>query len=125
MKRQGGLPEFDYQPVHSDVLVLRRQDGTFVAAFGAREVTIEDIVEAATEDYSGSVEARANGASGLPEDEAPFQKTKPERPGAKEATVRGAGGDRARGDRSKAAGDARRGSEARPSEARPPPQPAE
>ena len=34
-----------------DVLVLRRQDGTFVAAFSAQGATREGIVEAAREDY--------------------------------------------------------------------------
>jgi hypothetical protein len=34
-----------------DVLVLRRQDGTFVAAFSAQGATREGIVEAAKEDY--------------------------------------------------------------------------
>jgi hypothetical protein len=33
------------------VLVLRRQDGAFVAAFSARGATREGIVEAAKEDY--------------------------------------------------------------------------
>ena len=35
-----------------DVLVLRRQDGTFVAAFSASGATKEGIVEAAKEDYA-------------------------------------------------------------------------
>jgi hypothetical protein len=34
-----------------DILVLRRQDGTFAAAFSARGATKESIVEAAKEDY--------------------------------------------------------------------------
>ena len=34
-----------------DILVLRRQDGTFVAAFSAQGATREGIVEAAMEDY--------------------------------------------------------------------------
>jgi hypothetical protein len=34
-----------------DILVLRRQDGTFVAAFSAQGATKESIVEAAQEDY--------------------------------------------------------------------------
>ena len=34
-----------------DLLVLRRQDGTLVAAFSARGATREGIVEAAKEDY--------------------------------------------------------------------------
>jgi hypothetical protein len=35
-----------------DVLVLRRKDGTFVAAFSAQGATTEGIVEAAKEDYA-------------------------------------------------------------------------
>jgi hypothetical protein len=34
-----------------DILMLRRQDGTFVAAFSAQGATREGIVEAAMEDY--------------------------------------------------------------------------
>jgi hypothetical protein len=34
-----------------DVVVLRRDDGTFVAAFSALGATKEDLVEAAREDY--------------------------------------------------------------------------
>ena len=48
------LPKFDYHIDESDpdVLVLRRQDGAFVAAFSARGVTREGIVEATREDYA-------------------------------------------------------------------------
>jgi hypothetical protein len=47
------LPQFDYYLDESDpdVVVLRRQDGAFVAAFSARGATTEGIVEAAQEDY--------------------------------------------------------------------------
>jgi hypothetical protein len=47
------LPKFDYHLDESDpdVLVLRRQDGTFVAAFSAQGATTEGILEAAKEDY--------------------------------------------------------------------------
>ena len=47
------FPKFDYYLDESDpdVVILRRQDGTFVAAFSARGVTKEGIVEAAKEDY--------------------------------------------------------------------------
>ena len=34
-----------------DIVVLRRQDDTFVAAFSARGFTTEGIIEAAKEDY--------------------------------------------------------------------------
>ena len=47
------LPKFDYYLDESDpdILVLRRQDGAFVAAFSARGATTEGIAEAAKEDY--------------------------------------------------------------------------
>src|SRR5215208_1719672 len=47
------LPKFDYYIDKSDpdVVVLRRQDGAFVAAFSARGATREGIVEAAKEEY--------------------------------------------------------------------------
>jgi hypothetical protein len=47
------LPKFHYYMDESDpdVVVLRRQDGAFVAAFSARGATREGIVEAAKEDY--------------------------------------------------------------------------
>ena len=47
------LPKFDYYLDESDpdILVIRRQDGAFVAAFSARGATTEGILEAAKEDY--------------------------------------------------------------------------
>jgi hypothetical protein len=47
------LPKIDYYLDESDpdVVVLRRQDGAFVAAFSARGATTEGIVEATKEDY--------------------------------------------------------------------------
>ena len=47
------LPKIDYYLDESDpdVVVLRRQDGAFVAAFSAQGVTREGIVEAAKDDY--------------------------------------------------------------------------
>ena len=47
------FPKFDYHLDESDpdILVLRRQDGSFVAAFSVRGVTQASIVEAAREDY--------------------------------------------------------------------------
>jgi hypothetical protein len=47
------FPKFDYYLDESDpdVVVLRRQDGSFVAAFSASGATREGIVEAAEEDY--------------------------------------------------------------------------
>jgi hypothetical protein len=52
------LPKFDYHLDESDpdVTVLRRQDGSFVAAFSARGATKEAIVEAAREDYRALLE---------------------------------------------------------------------
>jgi len=47
------LPEHYYlDESDPDVLVLRRQDGTFVAAFSAQGASKEGIVEAAREDYA-------------------------------------------------------------------------
>ena len=48
------LPKFDYYLDESDpdVVILRRQDGAFVAAFSAQGVTREGILEAAREDYA-------------------------------------------------------------------------
>ena len=54
MKRRHRLfPRFDYYLDESDpdIVVLRRQDDGFVAAFSARGVKREGIVDAAREDY--------------------------------------------------------------------------
>jgi hypothetical protein len=55
------LPKFDNYLDESDpdIVVLRRQDGAFVAAFNARGATREGIVEAAKEDYERLTEANA------------------------------------------------------------------
>ena len=47
------FPKFDYYLDESDpdIVILRRQDGSFVAAFSASGATREGIVEAAREDY--------------------------------------------------------------------------
>ena len=47
------LPKFDYylEETDPDIVFLRRQDDSFVAAFSARGATREGIVEAAEEDY--------------------------------------------------------------------------
>ena len=47
------LSKFNYYIDESDpdIVVLRRQDGSFVAAFSARGATREGITEAAKEDY--------------------------------------------------------------------------
>ncbi len=44
-------PSYYLDEADPDVVLLRRQDGTFVAAFSAQGATREDIVEAAKEDY--------------------------------------------------------------------------
>jgi hypothetical protein len=55
------LPKIDYYIDQSDpdVVIPRRQDGSFVAAFSARGGTREGIVEAAKEDYRKVIEANA------------------------------------------------------------------
>ena len=59
--RKFRFPKFDYRLDESDpdIVVLRRQNGAFVAAFSARGVTREGIVEAAKEDYRMLLEANA------------------------------------------------------------------
>jgi hypothetical protein len=53
------LPKFEYYLDESDpdVVLLRRQDDSFVAAFSAEGVTKEGIIEAAKEDYRTLLEA--------------------------------------------------------------------
>ena len=55
------LPKIHYSLDESDpdIAVLRRQDGSFVAAFSARGATREGIEEAAKEDYWKVIEAKA------------------------------------------------------------------
>jgi len=57
------LPAFNYYLDESDpdVVILRRQDGSFVAAFSASGATKEGILEAAKEDYWELVRADASG----------------------------------------------------------------
>jgi hypothetical protein len=56
------LPKFDYYIDESDpdIVILRRQGGTFVAAFSARGATKEGLLEAAEEDYWRLIEAKAD-----------------------------------------------------------------
>jgi hypothetical protein len=56
------LAKFDYYIDESDpdIVLLRRQDGAFVAAFSARGATREGIVQAAREDYRRLLEANAD-----------------------------------------------------------------
>jgi len=53
------LPKFSYYIDESDpdIVILRRQDGSFVAAFSARGATTEGTLEAAKEDYGQLVQA--------------------------------------------------------------------
>jgi hypothetical protein len=54
------LPKFYYlDESDPDILLLRRQDGSFVAAFSAQGATMEGIVEGAKEDYWKLIEANA------------------------------------------------------------------
>jgi hypothetical protein len=54
--------KFDYYLDESDpdIVILRRQDSAFVAAFSARGATREGIAEAAKEDYGRLIEANAD-----------------------------------------------------------------
>jgi hypothetical protein len=54
-----GFPKFDYYLDESDpdIVILRRQDDSFVAAFSAKGATREGIDEAAREDYSQLIQA--------------------------------------------------------------------
>ena len=60
------LPKFDYYLDESDpdILVLRRQDGSFVAHFSAQGATREGIIEAAQEDYRGVLHAEQAASGG-------------------------------------------------------------
>jgi hypothetical protein len=46
----------------TDIVVLRRQDGSFVAAFSAQGATKESIREAAMEDYRALIRAHGERA---------------------------------------------------------------
>ena len=56
------FPTFNYylDEADPDVLVLRRQDGAFVAAFSAQGATREGIAEVTKEDYGRLIEANAD-----------------------------------------------------------------
>jgi len=62
LKEELLLPSFDYYIDESDpdIVILRRRDGSFVAAFSAGGVTRNGILEAAKEDYRGLVEPHAS-----------------------------------------------------------------
>jgi hypothetical protein len=66
--QEPGLPEHYYlDESDPDVLVLRRQDGTFVAAFSAQGATKEGIVEAAKEDYYAALMSKGGGGEEGPD----------------------------------------------------------
>ena len=56
------FPKFAYYIDESDpdIIVLRRQDDSFVAAFSAWGATREGIIEAAKEDYRELIRAHAD-----------------------------------------------------------------
>jgi hypothetical protein len=60
------FPKFDnyLDESDSDLVILRRQDGSFVAPFSARGATREGIDEAAREDYWELIQAHTNVLSG-------------------------------------------------------------
>ena len=60
-KEEQLFPKFNYyiDEWDPDIVILRRQDGGFVAAFSARGATREGIEEAAKEDYGKLIEANA------------------------------------------------------------------
>jgi hypothetical protein len=55
------FPKFDYYIDESDpeIVVMRRQDGAFVATFSARGATRDGIIEVAKEDYRALLEEHA------------------------------------------------------------------
>ena len=63
-------PKFDYflDETDPDILILRRQDGAFVAAFSATGATKEGIAQATKEDYLALIRAQT-GSLGLRESE--------------------------------------------------------
>ena len=56
------FPKFDYylDETDPDIMILRRQDSSFVAAFSASGATREGIDEAAREDYWELIQAHTN-----------------------------------------------------------------
>ncbi len=55
-------PKFDYYLDESDpdIVILRRQDGSFEARFSTQGATKEGIIQAAEEDYRELIRAHAN-----------------------------------------------------------------
>jgi hypothetical protein len=64
------FPKFGYylDETDPDILILRRQDGTFVAAFSTRGATKECIIRANKEDYLALIRVQT-GSLGLREGE--------------------------------------------------------
>jgi hypothetical protein len=64
-------PPFVYYLDESDpdILILRRRNGSFVAAFSARGATTEGILEAAKEDYRTLLEEHASSGDQAAEQE--------------------------------------------------------
>jgi 3-oxoacyl-ACP reductase-like protein len=60
--KEHSFPKFDYylDESDSDIVILRRQDGSFVAPFSASGATREGIDEAAREDYWELIQAHTN-----------------------------------------------------------------
>jgi hypothetical protein len=56
------FPKFDYYLDESDpdIVILRRQDGSFVARFSATGATKEGIIQAAQEDYQELIRTQTN-----------------------------------------------------------------
>jgi glucose dehydrogenase len=58
--QEAELPKHYYlEESDPDIVVLRRDDGTFVAAFSARGATKEGLIEAAQEDYGALIRRSA------------------------------------------------------------------
>ncbi len=58
--QEAGLPKhYCLDESDPDIVVVRRDDGTFVAAFSARGATKEGLIEAAREDYASLVRRSA------------------------------------------------------------------
>jgi hypothetical protein len=60
MAQEAELPKhYDLDESDPDIVVVRRDDGTFVAAFSARGATQEELVKAAQEDYRALIKQSA------------------------------------------------------------------
>ena len=60
MAQEAELPKhYDLDESDPDIVVVRRDDGTFVAAFSARGATQEELVKVAQEDYRALIKQSA------------------------------------------------------------------